>query len=108
MIGSIVSEKCQELLGQKPNITIDYNTRLALSVVATEEKFSQVIATLPQEVKDTWELLCPPSLRDDGRLYIEMKPISLSEPVRDLAAEIDALKAGQDNIKKVLHFLLDK
>ena len=90
-IGSIVSRKCQEFLGQQPHITIDYLTRLALSLAATEAEFSQVMAVLPQDIQTTWKLLCPPTIADDGRLYVEMKP---ELPVtRDPLTEIDEINA---------------
>lgn len=98
MIGSIVRAKCQEILRQIPEISIDFPTRLALNLVATEAEFNQVIAALPPEIQGTWKLLCPPS-QFEGRLYVEMKPI-LPPPPRDLATEIDKLKVRVEKLEK--------
>lgn len=91
MIGSIISAKCQEVLGQKPVITIDSNTRLAFSLEATESEFNKIISSIPQD----W-VLYSLTKQADGVLSIEIIP----KPPRDPLAEIDKIKVRVEKLER--------
>jgi hypothetical protein len=100
-IGTIVRGKCLEVLGVEPNITIDFETRLSFSISATAAQLDTVLEGLPEEVKQTWMVLARSI--EDNLSIVEMKPRQPSS--RDLAAEIDEIKARVDEIERRITIL---
>lgn len=74
-IGLIVRQRCLDVLGVEPNITIDFETRLSFSLEATELELDTILGDLPQEVKDSWMVLDRSIHEEDSLLFrVEMKP----------------------------------
>lgn len=101
MIGSIVNKTCQSVLGKESNITIDFDTRLALTIIATEADWDNVMEALPKEVKDEWELLST-SVLDNGRLKVEMRP---KPPERLVFTPLNPVEGVEPRLNRVEKFL---
>ena len=81
-IGSIVREKCLEILAREPEITIDVPTRLALVITATEAEFDQVVAALPTDIRNGWRTMYNLGPDKPMLLGVEMKLKTPKEEAR--------------------------